>query len=387
MTTRKFISTVLLSISFCFVLQAQTISIHFPDFAGKEYALYLHQGQNHEQVASGQLNAQGRAQVVIPASFAGYAGIGVLRLDNGASNIQLIINRENFSVEADGERGIVFRNSPENDFMVAHFSGQTPVQTSRNMYAPRFIALMNFQNELQQFANPISLRAHLRRNLDMEALFTSGLWNNVISGTFNLYHHNTRNFGVDMVEVLRRTNNQAVFEALAEDLITICTQFGWETAQDEIVEFLVNSQRIAQPTGRLYVAFLQHRVRAGVQAPALIDGRRTIEPRNTLLMFHETGCPNCERQMQIAIRNYQTIRERGFNVVSVSADLDEETHRRVSAPFPWTRILNDFEGFGGINFNNYGVVAIPTMYLINENGIVVGRFARLQDIPVFNDLR
>ena len=386
MTTRKIISIVLLSISFCFALSAQTISIHFPDFAGKEYALYLHQGQSHEQVASGQMNAQGRTQITIPTAFAGYAGVGVLRLDNGEINIQLIINRENFSVEADSERGIVFRNSPENDFMIAHFSGQTPVQTNRNMYAPRFIALLNFQNELQQLANPISLRAHLRRNLDMEALFTSGLWNHIISGTFNLYR-NTRDFGVDMVEVLRRTNNQTVFEALAEDLITICTQFGWETAQDVIVEYLVNSQRIEHPTGRIYVAFLQHRVRAGVQAPALVDGRRTIEPRNVLLSFHETGCPNCERQMQAIIRNYQTIRERGFDVISVSADMDEATHRRVSAPFPWTRILNDFQGFDSVNFSNYGVVAIPTMYLINENGIVVGRFARLQDIPVFNDLR
>jgi len=385
MITRKFCIIVFLSISFCFALQAQTISVHFPDFANRPFSMQLFQGQNTETIASGQFNSQGQAQIVVPPAFSGFVGVGVLNIDNELS-IQLIINNENFSVEQDSDAGIVFRNSPENEFMVAHFSGLRAVRLSPTMYAPRLVALMNFENELQQGVNPIRGRAHLRRSLDMEALFTSGLWNHIISGAFNLYR-NPRDFGTDMVEVLRRTSNQTVFEALAEDLITICTQFGWEAAQDEIVEYLVSSQRIPYPSGRLFTAFLQHRVRPGTPAPALVDGRGTIAPRKTLLMFHETGCPNCERQMQIAIRNYQTIRERGFDVISVSADFDEAIHKMVSAPFPWRRILNDFEGFGGVNFNNYGVVAIPTMYLIDENGIVVGRFARLQDIPVFHDLR
>jgi peroxiredoxin len=386
MLLRTLVLLFLLAISFCSVLRAQTISLYFPNEAGKEYALHLYQGQNTELVASGKMNAQGRAQIIIPASHARYSGIGLLTLDNGASNIQLIINGENFSIEADGDTDIIFKNSPENDYMIAVFAGRNPVQTGANMYAPRYLALLKYQNELQQPANIIQLRAHLRRNLDVEALYTSGLWNHIISGTFNL-HRNKKDFGVDMVEVLKRTNNQVVFEALAEDLITICTQFGWETAQDEIVEYLISSQRILHPMGRLHTAFQQHKVRAGVKAPALINGNRKIELANTLLVFHETGCGSCEQQMQAIVRNYQTIRQRGFELVSVSADFEEETFKKSSTPFPWQMKLCDYKGFAGINFVNYGVVGTPTMYLINKDGIVEGRFARLQDIPVFGDLR
>ena len=385
MLLRTFILIALFAASCSSVPQAQTISLHFPDNAGQEFALYLYQGQNMNLVASGQIDERGKAQIVLPDTHAGHAGVGLLSINDGESRIQLIINNENFSIEANPETGIVFKKSPENNFMVDFFSNRNPTRVGANMYAPRYVALLKYQNDLAQSSDNLFLRNYLRRRLDVEALYTSGLWNDIISGTFNL-HRNRRDFGVDMVEVLRRTNDQVVFEALAEDLITICTQFGWETAQDEIVEFLINSERIQHPAGRLFFAFKQHRVRPGVKAPALIHNGKEIELRNTLLLFHESGCPNCEFQMQEVVRHYASIRAKGYEVISVSADFEEETFKRSIANFPWKTKLVDFQGYEGVNFVNYGIIGVPSMYLINADGIVIGRQARLQDFPVFSDL-
>jgi len=385
MLLRTLILIVLFTASFSSALRAQTISLYLPDRAGQEYTLHLYQGQNMSLAASGKIDARGKAQIILSGTHAGYSGVGLLSINDGELRIQLIINNEFFSIEENSETGIVFKNSPENNFMVDFFSNRSPVRVGTNMYAPRYVELLRFQNDLMQSSDNLFLRNHLRRRLDMEALYTSGLWNEIISATFNL-HRNRRDFGVDMVEVLRRTNNQVVFEALAEDLITICTQFGWETAQDEIVEFLINSQRIQHPAGRLFFAFRQHRVRPGVKAPALMNNGNEINLRNTLLLFHESGCPNCELQMREVVRHYASIRQKGYEVVSVSADFEEETFKRSIANFPWKTKIIDFQGFEGSNFVNYGIIGTPTMYLINADGIVIGRQARLQDFAEFSGL-
>ena len=385
MLLRTLILIVLFTVSCSSVPRAQTISLYFPDRAGQEYALHLYQGQNMNLVADGKIDESGKAQIVIPDTHAGFSGVGLLSINDGEMRIQLIVNNESFSIAVNSETGIIFENSPENNFMVDFFSNRNPRQVAINMYAPRYIELLKFQNDLAQSQDNLFLRNHLRRRLDMEALYTSGLWNDIISATFNL-HRNRRDFGVDMVEALRRINDQTVFEALAEDLITICTQFGWETAQDEIVEFLINSQRIQHPSGRLFFAFRQHKVRPGIKAPALIDNEKEIELRNVLLLFHESGCPNCELQMQEVVRHYASIRAKGYEVVSVSADLEEETFKRSIANFPWKIKLVDFQNFEGVNFVNYGIIGTPSMYLINADGIVIGRQARLQDFSEFSDL-
>ncbi|MCL2652055.1 MAG: thioredoxin family protein, partial [Candidatus Azobacteroides sp.] len=76
---------------------------------------------------------------------------------------------------------------------------------------------------------------------------------------------------------------------------------------------------------------------------------------------------------------------KGIRVISIAADHDENVFEYHAKDFPWTDKLCDYQGFEGNNFKNYGVVATPTIYLIDENGNIQGKFATLQETGLPGD--
>ncbi|NDV46792.1 hypothetical protein D0T49_07000 [Paludibacter sp. 221] len=366
-------------------VRAQTIQLSLSSEAGREYVLYFYHGQKTDSVLGGRIDAKGEAVLQIPQSYSGYKGAGTLAFKGGkGGGIEMIINNENFSLSANPQDGVSFKNSVENNYLINFFSGRTSPVSGNGLYASRYLKLMQYNEELKQKRTPVyQLRSYLRKELDVEALYTSAMWNDVISGTFELYS-NKKDFGIDMTEVLKRTRDKAVFDALSDDLITICFQFGWEAAQDTIVSYLINSNRIKHPSGKVYAAFEQHKVRPGFKAPHLdVDGKK-IAPKNVLLVFHETGCENCEIQMQELVKHYAEIKKKGYEIITVSSDLDEHIFESSSAPFPWKTKICDYEGFDGVNFKTYGIVGTPTMYLIDKDGVVKERSARLVDLNLLS---
>ena len=102
--------------------------------------------------------------------------------------------------------------------------------------------------------------------------------------------------------------------------------------------------------------------------------------KNTLVVFHESGCSNCENAINQLIGNYPVLKEKGIEVVSIAADHDKDIFGNTSRNFPWSTKLCDFKGFEGDNFNNYGIMGTPTFYLIDEKGIIQGKYASLEEI-------
>jgi len=123
----------------------------------------------------------------------------------------------------------------------------------------------NMMNEKKRLAER---RRFISEELDMDALYTSGLWNAVISQTFELYPDKAE-FGDAMVKALKRTRSQAAFEQLATDLVTITEQYGWEEAGEKIVGYLIQSGRIEKANARLERAFTVRKAKPGDKAPAL----------------------------------------------------------------------------------------------------------------------
>jgi hypothetical protein len=80
--------------------------------------------------------------------------------------------------------------------------------------------------------------------------------------------------------------------------------------------------------------------------------------------------------------NYSLIKAKGYDVISVSADLDKETTEKTSNVFPWKEKICDYKGFEGVNFENYGIVGTPTIFVTDKEGTITGRYARLADMGI-----
>jgi peroxiredoxin len=428
---RKLIA-VIIGMVFTATLSAQTIEFYFPYFGGNEYSFNLFKGTKSDTIQSGVIPESGRLTFTLPEQDKDYVGIIHIGLGQGGQNF--VLNKENFSVTATKpnptENDIVFTGSVENNFLRAQFKQQQtlfgkvdvvyrglaayaddndllPVfdkefshlnelyvtnqqeLTNSKLYAARYIQLVQFLNGLashlyapsEEAAKAQDLIRYVNDELRMDELYTSGLWNPIISSMFELFA-NKADFGTAMVNNLKRVQSQEVFEILSNDLLTICEQFGWMDAEDIILPYLVSSGRIHNPQGTLYMAMELEKIKPGTKAYP-IEGIKKLS--NALLIFYESGCSNCQTQLTELKKHYPELQKKGIQVIAISADTGEEVFKFHSKDFPWPNSLCDFQGFDGVNFRHYGVIGTPTLYTIDKKGVITGRFAKLVDTGLLGE--
>lgn len=361
------------------VLQAQIIHLSLPEHANTEYTLYFNKGQKTQAVFSGKIDATGKSRITIPAAYSSYKGIAKLALQP-KGELSFIVNKENFTVNSSRGR-LNYLYSKENQYMANLFEGKIN-EVKGAVYAPAYEELFRYTQRLQGLSKGQSiteipaLRTYLTYKLDMESLYTSGFWNLTISGTFGLYP-DKKLFGQDMVAAMKRTASQEVFSALAEDLVTICEQFGWTSAEDTIISYLAQSGRLKNPSKTIKTLFAAQQLKPGTLAPALEGYPQALS--NKLIVFYESGCDNCEAELARLMEQYAVLQQKGIEVITVSADNDKAVHDYHSKKFPWKYKLCDLKAFEGVNFKRYGVVGTPTLYLIDKNKKIVGRYALLKE--------
>ena len=388
---------IILIIAFCCIwsgIFAQNIKIYFPKFVGEKYVFVLHEGLKADTVQSGVIDKTGIANLTVPPKYKGCTGIGSWSVVNSGA-IKFIVDENDFSITCKDSiptpQNIFFKGSNENDILKRiEYSGiqkNLPVDSS---YAAFFLRSLNYMKGLgnhvysktnDEKAYFEDFTHYLTYELDFKRLYFSGLWGPVISSTFK--SPDKAVWAENMVKVLKRTESQRVFEALATDLVVIPEQYDWPEAEKIILAYLESSGRLTDdPSNIVNRAIRQSKIKLGDRAPELkgLEGKLT----NTILIFYESGCSLCNRELSEINKRYPQLLEKKIRVVSVAIDEDRKVYEFHSKDSPWPDKLCDFKGFKSENLINYGVVGTPTIYYIDENGIIQDKQIRLDDIKGLN---
>lgn len=385
----KYILSTLMLCLISGMLSAQKINISLPQNSNKEYVFILNKGVKQDTIQKGVITSIGDLIINIPEKEKGYIGMGSLQIKDEAP-FNIIINNEDFNVTRSTDGKYVFKDSPENEYLYSIMQdGATPVKDT-SLYASRFVDMIRYMQQLNQVSQGINLmekskaRSYALNQLNMEELYTSSIWYNVVDGLVKL-NSSQQMLGEDMVSVLKRIKSQEVFEHLANNLITITEQFGWDDAFDIIVPYIQESERIEVPQGDMYTAFALAKVRKGTEAPSLkglSPSLNNSDADKTILFFYAPDCENCHEQLNQLIKLYPTLKANNVRVVSISSDTNKERFSQDIARFPWPNSdkLCDLKGFGGQNFIDYGIMSTPTIFLLDANQKVIKRYALVADI-------
>ena len=262
-------------------------------------------------------------------------------------------------------------------------------ETANNpLYAARFAQIVDLTRGLppslssNQSENEKQMKDFIINRMDIGALYTSGHWGSIWSQWLSWYTYDADNHLQDLIpdakHLLERIQSDEVYAALAEELVIACEKQNWHDREIELAFYLLNADRIKEPSGRIEALYTLLKVRKGAKAPALVQG--ALPKNKTILAFYDSGCGSCTVQMSQLAEQYQELKKKGYEVVSVSADNDKGMFETYAAKLPWKDKYCDFEGFAGKDFINYGIIGTPTFYVLDARGVVLGRYAAVEDL-------
>ncbi|SEO62524.1 AhpC/TSA family protein [Flavobacterium sp. CF108] len=417
-------------------VQAQTINVNFSHYGGKQYVYVLERGSKKDTIATGKLDPAGKAVLVIPQAKKGYAGISHFVLTDGGG-MDFIVNKENFSISCLEEQpnfeNTKYTGSPENDFLnqkiqqqkaildkagfvnygLNLYKKEEPLHTAfqkenenlqgqftalqnetakSTLYAARFIEIYRFLMGIgSSFNQPEEEKAKelnlfVKEKLDMQVLYNSGFWNQTIEGWVNLQQMVIKDDAVllaDTKQILSRIKSNEIYTAFTEKIVAELTKEGKDEMVTAISQYTAKSGRLEKLAKQLTNAINAPVI--GSLAPALqtAAGKKTIN-KKTLLFFYESGCNNCENEIHQLLGNYEIVKNKGYEIISVAADMTKNAGDH-SHEFPWKEQLCDYKGFAGPNFQTYAIIGTPTFFTIDEKGKITGKYARLIDTKIINN--
>ena len=118
-----------------------------------------------------------------------------------------------------------------------------------------------------------------------------------------------------------------------------------------------------------------------IDGPDLTLSNVLLDNKVTLLDFWAAWCRPCRIENPNLVRLHKKYKDAGFDIIGVSLDRTREQWEQavIDDNLPWTQVSN-------LNFWNdpvarrYSIRAIPQSYLLNKDGLVMGKNLRGQEL-------
>jgi peroxiredoxin len=413
------LTVLFLSFGYSAFAQNGALSLHLPHFAGDTAYITAYGGKTIDTIASIALDKSGNGQI---GNKLARTGLCFLLIKKNSVNFPFIWSvKENQSLTCSSEyvygEAVKFGGSAENDSVIAWNTQKKHIQdkqmfwhegrmlyaeaTPQNIFIEKELAALQQQSDklditlnkselfaakylkIKYFVDKYSpflgeyeqdsvllapFRSYYLDTLDIEALYASDMWFKTFSALLMVYRplDNYQRDGVFIMEyekdfqhIYRRIADRKIRSVFASDVKEISRQLGREFP---LTELIIND---LLPTGS--------------PAPTLTLKKGKEKIKNTLLIFYESGCNNCENELNQLIGNYPELKAKGIRVISIAADIDKTIYETNAARFPWSDKYCDFNGLTGDNFRAYYAIGTPTIFAINKNGKITGRYARFAD--------
>jgi thiol-disulfide isomerase/thioredoxin len=100
-----------------------------------------------------------------------------------------------------------------------------------------------------------------------------------------------------------------------------------------------------------------------------------------LVDFWATWCMPCLMEMPNVITTYQKYHDKGFEIIGVSLDQDQQKLLDYIKEnnMPWPQYF-DGQGWGNNLAQKYGIQVVPSNFLLDGNGTIIGKNLRGQDL-------
>ncbi len=420
-------------------MAAREIHVSLPYHAESSYILTAPRGIHTDTLTTGTLDNKGNATIILPDVYANYSGMSSLRLENGIQ-LELILNNENFLVTCLEEtpyiENVIFTDSPENTFISEFYQKQRSYQTKLNLlnnlitqysnddpflfelekeaykiiredsllqvriekpplYAARFLELNELTRNLYDYPEldteeQTYIKDYTIHNLNYTEIYNSSLWRFILTAWANTYEGRSLEiqdeFVQDALTVFMSIDDFTVQSEYANDIISLCEAKGWDDAKVKIAYGIYQSGLLPNPTGSIGRLIRNMGLFSQQKAPDIDLGQgimmSSLNSPRYLILFYESGCENCDRQVQLLKYNQKLIEDQGYTIVSVSADYEEDIDRGTRDYIGWKYKLCDYQGYEGINFENYGILGTPTLFILDNELNILGRYTKLEQIGI-----
>jgi len=275
------------------------------------------------------------------------------------------------------------------------------------LYAARFGEIVDFTRGIADriYDNPSDHRQYFNnfvtRTLNLQDLYTSGHWKQVLHSWLMMNirsEDGDENFGNRLNTVLSRIKQDKILGGFVQTAVPFLVQKGKDDLLPAIAERLTQRSgamtELSDTTRQMLSAF---KILTGKKAPDLIfkapvltqEGKsdtdivlksENLDAAYTIVLFYKGGCALCEDALIVLANRYKWLKKHNVRVIAVSGDDSEQGFEKKRKYHQWPDNYCDFTGMDGTNFRNYAVMGIPTLYLLDKNGIVLKKSALADEI-------
>lgn len=274
-----------------------------------------------------------------------------------------------------------------------------------NAYSAKVFNIFGFTSgigtELQntEAAKARNISDYIANNLDFNVLYTSGHWTDIIASWVDIHTQvlkDKKAMTADFAKIEKKTDAK-LFTDFAGKVAYFLTQKGADDYIAVLAPVVNDSKKILAFEGSMNV---YKKALIGSHAPDIIIQEHIGEAKDhnhkttilkstdfagnginkTLVIFYESGCGPCENLLQQLPGNYEALKKKGIRVITISADTDEQVYKSKANAFPWKDRFCDYEGKKGVNFQNYGAIGTPTIFLVDKSGKIEAKMAGLDEV-------